>query len=275
MGRRPWQICAAARCRAVTQFHWLSFVLAAAILLQPSHAMAQSDALPPIGPSSESESVVESAATSNELDRSAALEQSPIGPRTSTVDPAGAVAEPPTPGPSIGRTLGALGVVIALIFATRWVMRRASQGVGGVSSQLGAGGRAPSGVLSVLGRYPVGRGQTLVLMQLDQRILLLSQTSSGFQTLAEITDPEEVASLLVKSRDEESESLARRFTGLLKRFERDPSMVDQHNWPSRNPTSVQAAMRLFPETSDANSDNSDDPLAAVRKRIADLEGVVA
>ncbi len=64
----------------------------------------------------------------------------------------------------------------------------------------------------------------LVLMKLDRRVLLLSQTSAGFATLSEITDADDVASILSKSRDEEGESLTARFGAMLRRLERDPEM---------------------------------------------------
>ncbi len=85
---------------------------------------------------------------------------------------------------------------------------------------IGPGGRAPSGLLEVLGRFPVSRGCTLVLLKLDRRVLLVSQTASrqgsGMTTLCEITDPEEVAAILVKARDEEDESQARKFEAMLR-----------------------------------------------------------
>ncbi len=123
------------------------------------------------------------------------------------------------------RTFGALAVVLGIVFilrsATKWLAARAPS----LGSQLTAGGRAPSGVLEVLGRYPVARGQKLVLLRLDRRVLLLNQTSTGFTTLTELTDPEEVASLLTKARTDEGESIASRFTSVLRSLERDPATV--------------------------------------------------
>lgn len=153
-------------------------------------------------------------------------EQRPLGPfATGEGDSAGSTADR-TSVFSVDtlRTAGALLLVLGLIVGLRFALKRAARGGGGVAGQLGAGGRAPSGVLSVLGRYPVARGQMLVLLQLDRRILLVSQSGAGFQTLCEITDPEEVASLLVRTRDEEGDSLAGRFRTLLRRFERDPDI---------------------------------------------------
>jgi hypothetical protein len=78
-------------------------------------------------------------------------------------------------------------------------------------------------VLEILGRYPVGRGTTLILLKMDRRILLLSQCGggklgrgAGMTTLSEVSDPEDVASILLKTRDEEQSTLAQRFQSMLK-----------------------------------------------------------
>jgi hypothetical protein len=118
-------------------------------------------------------------------------------------------------------SVGVLAAVVVLIIGAALGLRAfARRGAGGLLGALGPGGHAPSGVLEVLGRYPVGRGATLVLLKMDRRILLLCQNNSragggAMTTLAEVRDPEEVASILLKTRDEEGNSLARRFESLL------------------------------------------------------------
>jgi flagellar biogenesis protein FliO len=69
--------------------------------------------------------------------------------------------------------------VIGLIVALAAVARGIIKNKGGLVGAMGAGGRAPSGVLEVLGRYPVARGSTLVLLKLDRRVLLLAQSRGG------------------------------------------------------------------------------------------------
>jgi len=124
---------------------------------------------------------------------------------------------------SSGAAIGMLAVVLALAMGSALLVRWLAKLRGGLASELGAGGRAPSGVLEVLGRYPVGRGQSLVLLRLDKRVLLLSQSvggrrsSGGFETLCEVDDPEQVASLLMQTRDAEGESLSERFNSALRR----------------------------------------------------------
>lgn len=127
------------------------------------------------------------------------------------------------------RTLGSLVLVVALIFALRWIFTRSARFTGGLRAQLGAGGRAPAGILQILARYPIARSQTLVLLKLDQRILLLNQTTTGFRTLSEIHDPDEVASILRACRDEEGASLSNRFNALLRSLEKDPATADTND----------------------------------------------
>ncbi|MEX2219883.1 MAG: hypothetical protein WD749_14115 [Phycisphaerales bacterium] len=153
-------------------------------------------------------------------------ESRPLG--GSTAAPAGSAA-PAGPAASgrgwMVQTGLSLAGVLALAIGGGWVVRVVAKRSGGLRSSLGAGGRAPAGILEILGRYPVSRGATLILLKLDRRILLLSQNSGGrlgagsFSTLAEITDPDEVASILVKARDIEGDSMAERFRSMLSRYD--------------------------------------------------------
>jgi flagellar biogenesis protein FliO len=161
-----------------------------------------------------------------------AIELTPLGGSGRSAFPPriGAGAGPPTPGPSLRagegwwRTAGALAAIVALIFAGAAVLRRWGGAPGGLMHALGAGGRAPSGVLSVLGRYPVGRGQTLVLLKLDRRVLLVCQSAGsragGMRTLCELTDPEEVASVVLYAGEAEGRTLSARFREMVSGFER-------------------------------------------------------
>lgn len=176
------------------------------------------------------------------------------------------------------RVLGALAVVVALIFALRGLLGRVAAR-GGLRAQLGAGGRAPSGVLEVLGRYPVSRGQTLVLLRLDQRVMLLGQSSSGFRTLADFSDPSEVASLLMRTRDEDSESLSGRFRHMLSKFERDPAMtegVEHVDLTRRSPLIRRAAAAVNAHGAASGVQRvptSRDSYEAIRRRLDSMKGV--
>lgn len=167
---------------------------------------------------------------------------------------AGAATSNAFSGSGILRTLIALGIVIALIYACRGVLRRAVRNSGSLSVLLTAGGRAPSGVLEVLGRYPIAKRTTLVLLKVDCRVLLLSQSEHGFQTLAEISDPEEVASILRKTSSEQSDSLSDRFASIFRQFERGGGV---ENTP------------LEPEIVDLTG--SRNPLASLRMKLAGMQ----
>ncbi len=186
-------------------------------------------------------------------------------------------------------------MILLVAGAMRWGARHS----GALTAALGAGGRAPTGVIEVLARYPVGRGVRLVLLRVDQRVLLLSQNGggrlggSGFQTLSEISDPDDVASILVQTRNADSESLAARFRGILGQFERDTldaGQPDAHDdsgrrveatddgdvvelWESRQPLPFPPSEHTERRTTTSVPPQSDeDSLSALRNRLAAMQG---
>ncbi len=113
--------------------------------------------------------------------------------------------------------LGPLALVLVVIFVLAMVLKRAT---GNSASFMAA--RAPAGLLEVLGRYPVGRGQTLLLLKLDQRIVLMGQSAptrsapGSMSTITELTDPQDVAAILLKVAESEGTGPAARFTSMLR-----------------------------------------------------------
>lgn len=167
------------------------------------------------------------------------------------------------------RTIIALGGVIALALILKFGIKRLAGLSSGLSSQLGAAGRSPSGVLEVLGRYPISRGQTLVLLRLDRRIVLLSQTPAGFSTLSEVSDPDEVASILMKARDDEGASLAARFNTLLREVEQDPATAAEPFEMASAPTTPRIA-RAFPAAA-ASQNSSATPIGLVQPQTLEID----
>lgn len=106
------------------------------------------------------------------------------------------------------RTVGGLGFVLAILFLLRPLLKR-------LAGPLGSA-RAPSGVIEALARYPFGKGQFLVLLKLDTRILLICQTSQGSNVITEMSDPDEVASILRRVHDEKGESFNRKLESILR-----------------------------------------------------------
>ncbi len=102
------------------------------------------------------------------------------------------------------RTLGALAVVAALIFAARWFLRR--WGAAGTTSL--------TGPMEVIAKASVAPHQQLLLVRLGKRLVLIGTGSGAMSTLAEVTDPAEVNELMqaVKSAKDGT------FAGLLKRY---------------------------------------------------------
>lgn len=156
-------------------------------------------------------------------------ESIPLGPASTTQTTRdGTPTSAPRGSTAIGetvRTVGALGFVVGLAFLAGAVARRTLRARGGLVGAMGPGGPSPSGVLEILGRYPLGSGQTLVLLRLDRRVLLLHQGAggrgAGMRTLSEIADPDEVASILLKTRDEKDASVQQGFREAMRRLERE------------------------------------------------------
>lgn len=199
-------------------------------------------------PQSADVSPTDKTSRADDLRAAAELERQPLGMPSKT--PARSAQASSTPSGSqnpaslsgLVRTVLSLAGVVAIIVGSAYGFKRLARGSGGLMNQLGAGGRAPSGVLSILGRYPVARGTTLVLLKVDRRVLLLCQTAgkgftagSTMDTLTEFTDPEDVASILLKTRDEEEATLAQRFESILSREDDAASRVLDRGSPSAKP----------------------------------------
>ncbi len=132
------------------------------------------------------------------------------------------------------QTIIALLGVILLILGLGQVYKRLARTQGGLVGQLGAGGTAPSGILEVIGRYPISKGMTLVVLKFDRRVLLLSHASSSkgkwgqgasMQVLCELSDAEDIASILLKARSASGDSIAQSFEQTLREAD---ELTDEH-----------------------------------------------
>lgn len=148
--------------------------------------------------------------------------------------PSDGAVDPHNRGGSLLQTVIALSGVLSLIIGLAWLFKKAARTSGGLNGSLGAGGRAPAGLVEVLGRYPLASRQTLVVLRFDHRVLLCAMSagsrsaSPGMSVLSELTDPEDVASVLVKSRDESGESIARSFERSLRDAEQFADDATEH-----------------------------------------------
>jgi flagellar biosynthetic protein FliO len=87
------------------------------------------------------------------------------------------------------RVTVSLGVVLGLIFALRFVMRRY---FGAANFSGGGAGRA----VRVLGRTPLGPRQQIVLIQVGSRVIVAADSGGAITNLCEITDADEIAGLI-------------------------------------------------------------------------------
>ncbi|MFM7261213.1 MAG: flagellar biosynthetic protein FliO [bacterium] len=93
-------------------------------------------------------------------------------------------------GGEIIPTAAALGGTLLAIVLARSAIRR----FGGKL----AAGRRPSGVVEILARYPVARGQQVVLLKVGRRVLVVHQGAQVMQTLSEFSSADDVADILTR-----------------------------------------------------------------------------
>lgn len=85
------------------------------------------------------------------------------------------------------RLIMSLAIVLGLIFFLRWIGKRLFPSLGGAKS---------SGAVRLLSRSPLTPRQQVLLVQVGRRVLVVADNGTQMNRLADITDPEEVASLI-------------------------------------------------------------------------------
>ncbi|QDS95853.1 Flagellar biosynthesis protein, FliO [Roseimaritima multifibrata] len=87
----------------------------------------------------------------------------------------------------LATVISSLAIVLGLFAALVWVWRRGGGStLGGLSKE----------AFQVIGRSPLAPRQNMVLVRCGRRVLVLAVSGTSTSTLAEITDPDEVAELL-------------------------------------------------------------------------------
>jgi flagellar biogenesis protein FliO len=131
------------------------------------------------------------------------------------------------------RVIGALAAVLGLLMLLRLFLKRASGAL--------AGGGRPSGVLEILARYPIARGQSLQLMKIGRRILLVHQSGTSMSTLTEVTDGEEVAALLARMEAGARSREALRFKSALRTFQDEHDRLAPPHSPAPHGRDIERA----------------------------------
>ncbi len=133
----------------------------------------------------------------------------------------------PSALPALLSMFGSLAVVLGLFFGVLWIMRRG----------MPKGTRAlPGEVVESLGRAPLAGRQQMHLIRFGQKLLLVSLSPSGAETLSEITDPAEVDRLAGLCQQTHSQSATGAFRQVLKQFGQDRSF----SWPKANRSAASA-----------------------------------
>ena len=118
--------------------------------------------------------------------------------------------------------MGSLAAVLGLFAIVVWTMRR---GMPKTMQQ-----RLPSDVVDVLGQTTFGHRQHVQLIRLGQRLLLVSVTPNGAETLAEVTDTAEVERLTTLCRGPTSRGATPSFRDVFQQF-RAPAAAVAANKP--------------------------------------------
>lgn len=128
-------------------------------------------------------------------------------------------------GTGAWRVLGALVIVIGAILLLRWGGKRLL----GIQTP----GGSPSAI-RVLSRQVVGPRQQLMLVQIGRRILLVANSGAQMNSLCELTDAEEVASLLAQVNERKAAPAARPFWSYFRREQSQFADTDPAAEPARH-----------------------------------------
>ena len=131
----------------------------------------------------------------------------PLPPREST--------SPNSYAPSA--VVGSLALVLALFFIATFLWRRATPSGSGL---------LPPEVVQVLGRAPLAGRQQMHLIRCGHKLLLVSISAAGAETLTEITDPTEVDRLAGVCQQARPESATSTFRHVFQQLGRDGSVRD-------------------------------------------------
>jgi flagellar biogenesis protein FliO len=108
---------------------------------------------------------------------------------------------------------GSLAVVLGLFFVVAWVMRRTASGTPAL---------LPSEVVEVLGRAALAGRQQVHLIRLGAKLVLVSVSPTGIETLSEVTEADEVQRLVGLCRRNHASSATAVFRRVFEQFSGEP-----------------------------------------------------
>lgn len=140
------------------------------------------------------------------------FDDQPIRRTPATTDAAQTATPTPTFDFDWSRLLLAMGVVIGLILLMRFVVGKMYPGVGA-----NKGARA----VRVLSRSPIAPKQQVLLVQVGRRVIVVGDSAGTLTTLSEISDTDEVATLLGQLENTETTTAPSRFSSLFSKAQDD------------------------------------------------------
>jgi flagellar biogenesis protein FliO len=118
------------------------------------------------------------------------------------------------PVQSISTTVAALAVVIGCFFICTWLLRRGTRK---------SAGALPRDVVSVLGRMPLAARHVAQLLRVGNKLVLVSLTPSGAETITEVTDPAEVDRLVGLCHQADPHSTTKAFEHVFRQLSIEPA----------------------------------------------------
>ncbi len=134
-----------------------------------------------------------------------------------------------------GRLVVAMGVVLGLIVVLKFV-------VGRMYPSLGANKGAK--VVRVLSRSPITPRQNVMLLQVGRRVIVVGDSGGQLATLSEISDPDEVASLIGQLENVETSIPASRFSSLFGKAREDYVEPEPESTPRPEPEIEEAQTEI-------------------------------
>jgi flagellar biogenesis protein FliO len=155
---------------------------------------------------------------------------------------------------------GSLTVVLGLFLAVVWFLRR----TGSKSSAI-----LPSEVFEVLGRAPLAGRQTAQLVRCGAKLLLISVTPGGSETLTEITDAVEVDRLAGLCQQTRGASASATFRNLFSQFAGEPTEAATKSVPPARGLLARRESRLAPADKLIDDFAADRALSSSRREVRD------
>lgn len=108
----------------------------------------------------------------------------------------------------------AMAIVIGVFLLFVWILRRGGRGTPPT---------LPAGVVSVLGRVPLEARQFAHLLRVGNKLLLISMTPTGAETLTEVTDSMEVDRIVGLCQQSHPHSTTKAFEQVFRQLSREPA----------------------------------------------------